>query len=354
MSWFSMKDRSLDADAQALRWYSRHSLQTLSSLERAALERWLADPAHRAAWDRIDAPARLLAEGAAASEMLELRSAALAQIAGHAGFRLPYLAAIAAALILVLIGTWALLPLSSDGMGMPVTRYATRIGEHRSIQIADGSILTLNTGTILEVRMTAERREVRLLKGQALFKVAKDPSRPFDVLVADRRITALGTMFDVRLDTRQRISVLLAEGSVEVAPLRLHGLRALVPSLSRERLTPGERLSTTDSGLVEIVNDDVERDLAWRKGQMIFRDDPLSLAVNEMNRFTTRQLLIDDPRIAALPLSGVFSTDRPDDFIAAITAFYPLKTEGSSPGLARLSWRDEAKNHPITGHTTKE
>ena len=104
-----------------------------------------------------------------------------------------------------------------------------------------------------------------------------------------------------------------------------------MPSFSRGRLKPGERLSTTDAGRVEIVNDDIERYLSWRKGQMIFRDDPLSRAVDEMNRFTARRLVIDDPRIAALPVSGVLLTDRPDDFVAAIAAFYPLKTERASP-----------------------
>jgi hypothetical protein len=74
---------------------------------------------------------------------------------------------------------------------------------------------------------------------------------------------------------------------------------------------------------------------------MIFRDDPLSRAVDEMNRFTARRLVIDDPRIAALPVSGVLLTDRPDDFVAAIAAFYPLKTERASPGLARLTWRQK-------------
>jgi hypothetical protein len=60
-----------------------------------------------------------------------------------------------------------------------------------------------------------------------------------------------------------------------------------------------------------------------------------------MNRFTARRLVIDDPRIAALPVSGVLLTDRPDDFVAAIAAFYPLKTERASPGLARLTWRQK-------------
>src|SRR5690606_5015875 len=79
-------------------------------------------------------------------------------------------------------------------------RYATKVGERLNVRLEDGSIVALNTATVLEVAYSPGRRDVRLVRGQALFEVARNHDRPFIVTAGDRRVTALGTAFDVRVD----------------------------------------------------------------------------------------------------------------------------------------------------------
>ncbi len=94
-------------------------------------------------------------------------------------------------------------------------QYATRIGERSTIRLADGSVVTLDTASRVSLDLTTANREVHLLGGQANFEVAKDKARPFVVYAGDRRITAVGTAFDVRLDQRE-VCVTLVDGKVSV------------------------------------------------------------------------------------------------------------------------------------------
>ena len=137
-------------------------------------------------------------------------------------------------------------------------------------------------------------------------------------------------------------SVVLVEGKVRVAPLRNQGLARLLPQLGGEDLTAGEALSaTTGSPKVLVATADVQQATSWNSGQVIFRDDSLASAVDELNRYSDSRLLVTDPRVAALKVSGVFRTDRPQNFVAAITTFYPIKAVSVAPGVTRLTWREE-------------
>jgi len=215
--------------------------------------------------------------------------------------------------------------------------YETGRGERRTIELADGSHLTLDTASRAEVSIGAGARKVRLVRGQALFRVAKDPTRPFSVVAGTLNVIALGTTFDVRVE-RSQAKVVLVEGSIVVEPLMRRGVERLVPSLARRQLAPGQQLIARTTGEVSLGSADIESTNSWQSGRLIFRDEPLTSAVAEFNRYNTKQLVIEDAALEHLAVSGVFTALRPDDFLAAIATFYGVRVEerGENAVVLRL------------------
>jgi transmembrane sensor len=221
----------------------------------------------------------------------------------------------------------------------PTQRFATGVGERRDVTLPDGSRVTLNTASLLEVRYTSNRRDVRLLQGQALFRVAHNPDRPFVVLAGNRQITATGTAFDVRIRPSGEVQVLLVEGHVRVEPANRQGLARLIPSLAETDLDPGEQLVTKREGAPMVAPADVDRETAWNRGVIIFRDDSVGDALREVNRYSAVQLVAEDPRVAGLRISGIFPTARREDFVAALETLYPVIAERETAGTIQLRWQ---------------
>jgi transmembrane sensor len=205
----------------------------------------------------------------------------------------------------------------------------------------------LNTASSIEVDFTDERREVRLFQGQALFEVAKDARRPFVVSAGDRFVTALGTAFDVRIDAG-RIDVVVIEGRVAVDPVKRTGLGRFIPALARQEVHPGEELTSFGDRPASVAAADVERITSWRRGQVTFRDDTIAAAVAEMNRYSPRPIIVTDPRVGNLRISGVFGLIRPENFVAAIVAHYPVDAQRDARDATVLSWRavSAQQTHP--------
>lgn len=337
----------------AARWLGRRQLGLMTARDQVAFERWLADPANAAAYDEAEASIDAFSAVAASPEVRKMRDAALSSSPATARATVFWRIAAVAAIALLGAGLWSVSPRPlltappaygvADGAAPSAAkpfsrRYATAVGERSKYTLDDGSIISLNTNTVLEVAYSREERNVRLLQGQALFEVAKNRNRPFVVLAGDRRVTAVGTAFDVRVDDGG-VRVVLAEGRVTVDPLRHKGMARLVPNLDRQELQAGEQLIANEYRPVVIAAADVDRLTSWERGQLIFRDDPLSEVVKEMNRYSQTQILIEDPRIGDLKISGVFNVSRPENFLAAVTAFYPLQELPRSKGAVVLDWR---------------
>ncbi|MFT3978353.1 MAG: FecR domain-containing protein, partial [Sphingomonas bacterium] len=190
----------------------------------------------------------------------------------------------------------------------PATLYQTARGEQRTIRLADGSEVTLDTATRLEVAPSGPERRLRLLGGQAFFRVAKDHAHPFVVAVGANAVTALGTRFAVRTDI-DRFSVTLVEGSVRVD----------TPAAGRATiLKPGSML--TEQAHEVTVSAANDRATGWMSGRLKFEATPLAVAVAEMNRYAARKLVLADPALADRPISGVFRTDGAPAFVRALEA----------------------------------
>lgn len=314
-----------------------------------AFAAWLADETNAKAWQAMDARIALIGEFATMPRIREMRSAALEATRNRrqsAGRRRLVGAALAASFLGALL--WVSAPaLGPNTPAATVTenvqRYETAVGQRRDVILSDGSRVTLNTASLIEVRYSAERRDVKLLAGQALFQVAKNPDRPFVVSARDRQVTALGTAFDVWLQGDGRLQVLLVEGHVRVDPVRPKGIARLVPALARTDLTAGEQLLADASGDADVVAADVERDTAWNRGVLIFRNDSVGDAVREVNRYSQVPIVVDDPRVASLKISGIFPTASREDFVAALEALYPVRSEVEQGGTVRLGWRNAGR-----------
>jgi transmembrane sensor len=220
---------------------------------------------------------------------------------------------------------------------------ATGVGEQRLLTLEDGSRVFLNTATRIVVHFDKAARRVELEAGEALFDVAKHPGRPFIVEAGDRQVTALGTSFAIRRD-RDRTAVTLVEGRIAVTPVRQdlsagssemsEPARTAARQESQVRasgardaftLTPGQRLTIAGNQPAEVDTPSLDKTLAWRRGQVVLDDTPLTAAVSEMNRYNAVKLTIEGPEAAALVVSGLFQAGDSMSFANVIARAYGLR-----------------------------
>jgi transmembrane sensor len=213
-------------------------------------------------------------------------------------------AALAASLVLAMAGVlWFQIQFPN--------RYATGVGEQRTVKLADGSTVVLNTNTKLRVDLSDERRTVRLLQGEALFNVAKDASRPFRVL-SDRAIAqAVGTSFIVRRKEQQTV-VTVIEGQVAVAHSgQIDEFKSAQVPVHAVRVSAGVRADIADRAIKTALVENPANVTAWRSGRLIFEGATLAEVVAEFNRYNDLQIVLQGSRLSSERLSGVFDADQP-------------------------------------------
>jgi transmembrane sensor len=181
--------------------------------------------------------------------------------------------------------------------------YATEIGEQRSIALADGSTVELNSRSRIRVRFADAERSVDLLAGQALFRVAKDKMRPFVVRSGDASIRAVGTEFDV-YQKRQGTVITVIEGRVSVGDSLL---------AAGEQLTVAS--TPTSTSAARPVHANIAAATAWTQRQLVFESATLADVADEINRYNDRQLVIDDAGLNDFHISGVFSSTDPASLV---------------------------------------
>lgn len=206
--------------------------------------------------------------------------------------------------------------------------YATTGQDRRAITLDDGSVVDLDVDTRIAVRMSAERREIELVNGRALFAVAKDANRPFTVTADGSRTTALGTHFQVAKQSGH-IVVTLTEGSIAVEGPR-EGEAAW-----QQRLQPGEQLTIdrySAKRALEIV--DPLLVTSWTHGRHVFRGTPLREALDEVNRYAAKKVRLGDPSLADLKVAGNFVAGDSVVVVDAFAAVLPLRVvEGGNQEL---------------------
>lgn len=194
--------------------------------------------------------------------------------------------------------------------------YESAVGEVRRVTLADGSTLILDTATKARVHFTADRRDVELLTGEALFEVAKDSARAFVVHAGTVSVRAVGTVFGVRA-VGPEVAVTVTEGVVEVARPDAVG------SATPQRVTASERAVVTAGQGIRVqpvTAAQVERRFAWRDGMLAFDGESLGEAVAEINRYSRQEIVIDDPALAARQVVGLFRASDTQGFADTVAA----------------------------------
>lgn len=217
-------------------------------------------------------------------------------------------------------------------------RYLTRVGEQKFVELDDGSVVTLNTGTELQVVMNDSERLIHLKRGEAYFVVAKDASRPFTVDLGERSVTVLGTEFNIQKNP-EKLTVAVLDGEISlhksdvtVVPtaLLLSALAdgaVLRESPQQVRINAGwvaEVSAETDS-LTGYTPENIGRLQGWRTGQLRFDEEPLSVVVRELNRYSGKKILIEDAAIMDMKIYAAVKIDRIDLALASLEKTLPIK-----------------------------
>lgn len=297
----------------------------------ARLDAWLdQDPAHREAWlNAQDVLASFdLADEHPPLDLPRRRAKALRGPRPVAPWLAAAACAVAAIGLAVTLAPWKADPIAAPPPTVQSIDFETT-GQQRLFPMPDGSKATLAPASALDLAYTAGERRARLVRGQAYFDVAHDATRPFVVEAEGRLVTALGTRFDVRSDS-EGLRVTLLEGSVRV------DTPGASPAQAAVVLRPGQELLVAP-GKPEVVRQaDTARSEAWRETRLVFDDKPLGEVVAELNRYAVLQLVIDDPRVAALRITGQFRAGDNARFARGLARLYPIRAVPDGPGRLKL------------------
>ncbi len=248
----------------------------------------------------------------------------------------------------VLAGVWwwtQRMPLSANGT------YGTAIGQQQAIALPDGSSIQLNTDSQIEVGYSGTVRKIRLLRGEALFSVAHDVGRPFDVYAANGIVRAVGTAFSVRVAGND-VNVTVTTGTVDVSEVTRDSTvvpaTAKVSGPSRNSATQAEAGAQADKrrtlarvtagqavdlhggrsevAIHELPPPELQRRMAWHEGYLVFSGEPLSAMVDEVNRYSPVTLRIADPTLESIAIGGRFRIGDLDAVLGALRENFGIQS----------------------------
>jgi len=216
-------------------------------------------------------------------------------------------------------------------MSQPL-RYHTARGEQRSVQLADGSVVTLNTSSTIEVSLHKDRRIVRLLEGEALFEVAHDKARPFDVQSGSAVIRAVGTQFNVR-ERVDGVTVSVLEGRVRVNTVAKSESTHAPATPDTRYVSAAEQVVVKGStvGIPKHI-DNVAPITGWLQRRLVFDHEPLGAIAQELNRYNHTQIHIADATLYHQEITGVFRANDPDAFLHFLAGVPDVRIDSDGTG----------------------
>jgi len=303
------------AKLSAAEWFAQARCgDTIAAHEQSWLQ-WIDDAGHQQAYENCELAWELSGELRRSPAIAALLAAAPT---ARAKWRVPvWQMGLAASLLAIGVFGWRFV------VAPPITQYSTGIGEQRTVALADGSTVFLNTDSDVRVQLSRRVRRIELARGEALFSVSHDPSRPFEVHALQGVTTAVGTQFDVEL-TRGGAAISVLEGTVTV------GGRAAV--LAPVAVTAGNGVGYSQEGAVsELRAAEVNRIQGWRTQRMVFNDIALDTALAEYNRYSRKPIVLSNPAIGSRHINGVFHIGDEAAFLSALDQGLHLKaTKGDA------------------------
>jgi len=338
-------------DAEAAAWVARFDAGDVSAKDQAEFQAWLSRSAlHREAiaeygnfWSEFDTLGQLTKPVAAEGQT---GTQAARQSSGT-----QYWLAACAASILVMLAAGLSLPQQIPNRprvaaarqqvpDRPPSRqsYATAIGGQKKFALADGSIVTLNTNSQIDVELLGDRRDVHLVRGEAYFDVVHDDKRPFIVHANQYVVRDIGTAFAVHLTDKGLVDVRVTKGRVEIAARANEGqdssrAKSLGILSAGQDVLFGQKIERA-----EVVSDaELSRKLAWRQGQLIYSGQPLAEVLDDISRYSDIQIELADPALRDLPVGGAFSVNQTDAIFAALENNFGVHAEWLDARHVRLT-----------------
>jgi transmembrane sensor len=325
-----------EIEEEAAQWTWRMDSDCVTAADQQGFEAWLRqDVRHRRAFDELSKVWNAL-DGLAEAKRGEKIATFADQARASGTSRRWWIGAAAAVLLVAVAGVlWI-------RQGSETQILATAVGQQRNVTLADGSVITLNTNTIVETDLSRRLRQVYLRKGEAHFQVAHDRSRPFLVHAGDAVVRAVGTEFEVRLLADQHVDVIVNEGRVEVqATEQGSGTEAgrVRPAAKSRALRAGEQLATSDYSVRQVTPQQLSSQMAWREGAIIFDGQSLAEAIAEIERYTDARIVVSDPDTAALRVGGRFRTDDMQGFFDGLQSALPVVIRRAPNGVVYVDPR---------------
>ena len=312
-------------EAQAAHWLRKSELCDWQESDDAALAAWLSQSMnHSVAYWRLKAAWKRAERITAIQRAAEIKSTP----ALHRPYWPFFLGAAAsiAAIAVIVIGLPQILPKQD------IQSYTTEIGGHETVTFSDGTRVELNTDTAVRARMTTAERTIWLDRGEAYFQVQHDAAHPLNVFVAGHRVTDLGTEFLVR-DDANYLEVALLQGRARVENVKAP------KSAPPVTLVPGDvALATTDAMSVTKMNtQDLQGELGWRRGVLVFYHTTLGDAVAELNRYNRQKITIADPSAMQMRINGTFPANNAELFgrVAQVVLKLHVENRGGEIVISR-------------------
>lgn len=309
------------AAVEAAEWLRKLNSRAVSNEELTEFYDWRRIPGNAAAYSDVE---RIWSDARVLTRDPDIRQAVEAALRGTPQ-KAPAPAAKLGRRELLAIAVVGAVALGAYGLTGRSDIYETKVGERRSIRLADGSVLELNTNSRVAVRLSSSSRDVDLEHGEALFDVAHDAERPFAVTTSNRRVIALGTRFNVRRYD-ERVEVVLAEGRV-----------AVEYDEQRRLIDAGQAISVRADGEARVSEINADDATAWTSGRVVFRETPILRAIAEMNRYSHTKMELRAPNLREEELSGSFAAGDTKAFVEALISLFPLRKHEPSERLIVLS-----------------
>jgi len=304
-------------------WLARMGRPGLGARDQAALLAWLeADPDRLAQYEQVKADQAAL-EGLRDVFALDASRLRRAERAPS-----PRRIVLAGGLAVAAIAAGLVLTPMLRGEA-PDHLYESAPGRIVDVVLEDGSRVTLDAGSAIRVALDDDVRRVTLERGAAYFEVAHDPSHPFQVGVADRKVIVTGTRFVTAL-TGDGAEISLLQGQVVIGRRDAASEGALRGALA---LRPGERaVFTPGDPAIRKAGGNVETATAWRKRRLVFQDAPLSTVIAASARYSDTPLVADDPELARIRVTAVLPLEGEGALLDRMAALLPIRTERAADG----------------------
>lgn len=208
--------------------------------------------------------------------------------------------------------------------GPSAVTYTTLKGEMETVMLKDGSLITLNTDTRLSASFSEGERRIFLEKGEAFFEVAKDPSRPFNVIMGKNVVRAVGTAFNIK--HRGNITqVTVTEGVVEVNSKTFKGLQSNISQITTLKIGADLKITPTEMITIMLSDAQIQKTASWRTGLVHFEEERLSSIVKELQYYSRKEIILANKKVGDLIAGGSFNTKNVKAFLKALELTLPIK-----------------------------